>query len=61
MKTTYQVEVCRISYGFRTIEVEADSPEEAQKKARDEAGDYVFSEKSSEYTTGSVTKKETIS
>lgn len=42
--------VCRTSYAFRDIEVEANTEEEAREKMLDEAGDYEYSEKSSEYT-----------
>jgi len=45
----FDIEVCRISYGFRTINVEAQSQEEAERIALDEAGNHEFSEKSSEY------------
>ncbi len=45
----FQVEVCRIGYGFATIEVEADDQEQANAKALDEAGNHEFSEKSSDY------------
>ena len=46
----YNIEVCRISYGFATIEVEAESLEQAEEIALDEAGNYEFSEKDAEYT-----------
>ena len=46
----WTVPICRISYGHKTFVVEAHSEEEAIEKAMDEAGDWVFSEKSSEYT-----------
>lgn len=50
----YSVEVCRTAWGFNTIEVEADNPEQAKEKALDEAGNYLYSEKSSEYSCESV-------
>jgi len=46
---TYEIEVCRIGYGHKTIEVEATSQEEAEQIALDEAGSYEFSEKDAEY------------
>jgi len=45
----YKIEVCRIGYGYKTIEVEATSQEEAENMALDEAGDHEFSEKDAEY------------
>ena len=47
--TKFDVGVCRIGYGFGSIEVQASSQEEANEKALDEAGDHLFSEKTSEY------------
>ena len=44
----YEIEICRTGYGFATITVKADS-QEAERKALDEAGDHLYSEKSSEY------------
>jgi len=44
----YRVEVCRTYYGYKTLEVEASSEEEAEKKALEECGDFnvsSFSEK----------------
>jgi hypothetical protein len=46
----FSVEVCRVGYGFATIEVMAISQEDAEEKALDEAGDHEYSEKSSEYS-----------
>jgi hypothetical protein len=37
---TYRVEVCRTYYGYETLEVEASSEEEAEKKALEECGDF---------------------
>ena len=54
----FKVEVWRISYGFNEIEVEAETPEEAEEIALEEAGNYLYSESSSEYTTDGVTEKE---
>jgi hypothetical protein len=49
--SVYRVSVCRTGYGFCEIEVVASSPEEAEEKALEEAGEYDYSEKASEYTT----------
>jgi hypothetical protein len=54
----FTVKVCRISYGFNDIEVDAETPEQAEELALENAGDYLFSEKSSEYTTDGATEKE---
>lgn len=48
-KQKYQIPIVRIGYGFKTIEVEANSQEEAEVLALDAAGDHEYSEKSSEY------------
>lgn len=45
----FTIPVTRIGYGYRDIEVEAESQEEAENKALDEAGNYKFSEKESDY------------
>lgn len=54
----FEVEVRRTAWGFRTIEVEAKNKLDAEQKALDIAGDFEYSEKSSEYETMSVTPKE---
>ncbi len=46
----YKATVCRTSYSYREIEVEAKNKKEAKQKILDEAGDYEFSEKSAEYS-----------
>jgi len=46
----YSVDVARTAYGFRTLEIEADNETEAREKALDIAGDFEYSEKSSEYS-----------
>jgi hypothetical protein len=51
----FAVEVCRIAYGVRTIEVEAADVESATQIAKDKAGNYEFSEKNSEYEIQEVT------
>jgi hypothetical protein len=45
----YKVPILRISYGFKDIFVFANDEKEAIEKAIDEAGNYEFSERSSEY------------
>lgn len=45
----FQIPVCRISYGFNTIEVEADTLEQAQELALEEAPNLEFSEKDADY------------
>lgn len=45
----YNVDVIRISYAFRTIEVLAESEKEAVMIADKQAGDLEFSEKNVEY------------
>jgi hypothetical protein len=50
----YNVEMCRIGYGSRIIVVKARSREEAQNKAEDQAGDYEYNEKHSEYEVQGV-------
>lgn len=47
---SWTVPICRIGYGHKTFVVEATSEAEAIEKAIDEAGDWEFGEKSSEYT-----------
>lgn len=48
-KKKFDVEVVRIGYGFATIPVEAETQEQADEMALDQAGDHEFSEKSSDY------------
>ena len=45
----YQVNVVRISYGHRTLEIEADSIEAAEDLALYDAGCHLYNESSSEY------------
>jgi len=54
----FTVTVCRTSYGFNDIEVNAETPEQAEELALETAGDYLFSENGSEYTTAGITEKE---
>lgn len=44
------ITVCRTSYAFHTIEVEAEDLNEAENKALEEAGDHEYLEKSAEYS-----------
>lgn len=53
----YEVNVCRIGYAHRTILVEAKNEEEAKDIAVDKAGDYEFSEHSSDYEAQEVNVK----
>lgn len=50
----YKVNVCRTGYANLLIPVEADTPEEAEQMAVDIAGDYEFSEHSSNYSAEGV-------
>jgi hypothetical protein len=45
----FEIDVTRVGVGFATISVEADSLQDAQQRALDEAGNHEFSEKASEY------------
>lgn len=51
---TYKIEICRTSYGYRTIFVGAESNLKAQQQALNNAGDYEFTESSSEYTIDDI-------
>lgn len=46
---TFTVEVTRIGYATKEIEVDAETQEEANQKALNEAGNYVFDEQTSDY------------
>ena len=46
----FTVNVCRVSYAFHSIVVEAKTEKEAEKLALDQAGDHEYSEKSADYT-----------
>jgi len=54
MKKKFKVMVCRTSHGFNEIEVEAKTPEQAEEIALEKAGNYLFSEKSADYTSNGV-------
>lgn len=45
----FTVQVCRISYAFTEIEVEAKSAKQAKDLALDESGDHNYSEKDADY------------
>lgn len=49
MKKIYEVPICRIGYGHRTIRVEAGSEKAAISKALEVAGEYEYSEHESKY------------
>jgi hypothetical protein len=53
---TYDVKVIRTGYATRTDRVEANTLEEAKQKALDRAGDFEYSDNTSEYEIGAVTK-----
>ncbi|MHC4616434.1 MAG: hypothetical protein ACYTEQ_01640 [Planctomycetota bacterium] len=50
----YIVTVCRIGYAFRDIKVEAHTAEEAKVTAEEIAGNYEYSESTSEYEAQEV-------
>ena len=54
----YDVEVCRIGYGFRTIRIDSSNEDEAVDKALDSAGNYSYDEKTSNYEIESVEEVE---
>lgn len=53
---SYSVHVVRIGYASRDIEVQANSPKEAEEKALDEAGGHEFSEHSSDYEVEGISE-----
>lgn len=46
---TFQVELCRIGYGYKTLTIQATSYDDACDRAFEQAGDHEYTEKSSEY------------
>jgi hypothetical protein len=50
----YIVSVLRVSYGWRDIEITANSEAEARDTVLDLCGDYEFSEKDAEYSIEQV-------
>ena len=57
---TYRVNVCRISYGNLAIKVVARNAREAKRLAEDQAGNFSFTEHTSEYQAQSVTRLEQL-
>ena len=53
---TYEVQVTRVGYGSRLSQVQANTLQEAKDKALAEAGDFLYSEHTSEYEIESATK-----
>jgi len=45
----FEVDICRIGYGYRTVNVRAVSMAEAREKAEENAGSWDYSEKDSDY------------
>ena len=54
---TYKIEVVRISYGCRMVEVMANNLEEAEDIALDKAGDFIFTESSADYELSGLTEE----
>lgn len=52
--TLYNVDVVRIGYGFRTIQVEAMDEQDATNKALEQAGSFEYTEKASDYEVNNV-------
>lgn len=57
-KQTYEVVINRIAFASRTIEVEATSLKDAEKKALEVAGNYEFSEHGADYEVEFSTLKQ---
>lgn len=55
---TFSVAVTRIGYSTKDFEVEAETQEEANEKALEEAGNYEFSEKESDYALADELNRE---
>jgi hypothetical protein len=53
------VSVCRTSYAWRDIEIQASSEAEAHATVLDICGDYEYSEKDSEYRIEQITQEQT--
>lgn len=45
----FKVEITRIGYGCKTVEIEAKDEDEAHKLALEQAGNHLYTEKTSEY------------
>lgn len=50
----YKVEICRIGYAFKIVEVEAADRVEAASLARARAGDHTYQERDAKYEVGYV-------
>jgi len=55
---TFKVAVTRIGYATKDFEVEAETQEEANEKALEEAGNYEFNEKESDYALADELSRE---
>jgi hypothetical protein len=53
----FEVQICRVSYAFTTVEIVADSQEEAEATVLDLSGDYCYSEKDAEYSIESIVER----
>jgi hypothetical protein len=51
---TFDVEICRTSYQFARVRVQAKNRDEAEKAARLVEGDQSYSEKDADYSTSGV-------
>jgi hypothetical protein len=56
-KMDFSVTVCRIAYGYRTVNVRARSKKEACDKAINIAGTYEFSAHHADYTVEDIEEK----
>jgi hypothetical protein len=54
----WEIDMIRESCGFKTLEIEADTKEDAREKAYDIAGDFEYSEKEAEYRIKHIQLKE---
>lgn len=55
----YQVEICRVAFAVREIDLVADNAQDAAGKASDEAGDLLFSEHGADYKVNHVINRDT--
>lgn len=56
----FKVNVIRIGYASKEIEVEAETAESAKEKALDEAGNHLYSEHTSDYEVDWVSRTEGV-
>ena len=56
-KKKFVVTVCRTSYAFHDIEVEAKNETEANELALEDAGNHEYSEKTADYSTEGTREK----